>query len=61
MAPKRPAAKTKRGGKEPPPLSFQQKLEEKLGKENFQTIVVLTGVMCYPLMAFGAIMKNGPM
>ena len=61
MASERPAAKMRRGGKEPPPLSFQQKLEEKLGKDNFQAIVVLTGVMCYPLMAFGAIMKNGPM
>ena len=36
---------------------LQQKLEAALGKELFQSLVVLTGVLCYPLMAYGVLTK----
>ena len=39
------------------PSGLQQQLEDALGKNAFRAIVILTGVMCYPLMAYGIAMK----
>ena len=38
--------------------SFQQVLEDSLGKGLFKSLVILTGVLCYPLMLYGVAMKN---
>jgi len=55
-APKR--SKGKRDSKVSEPAgSFQQKLENAFGKDVFKGLVVLTGVLCYPLMAYGIIQK----
>ena len=32
---------------------MQSKLEGALGKDVFQSLVVITGVLCYPLMLYG--------
>ena len=37
--------------------SFQQKMEAKFGKDVFKYFVIATGVLCYPLMAYGVAMK----
>eukprot|EP00310_Coccolithus_braarudii_P022586 CAMPEP_0183340180 /NCGR_PEP_ID=MMETSP0164_2-20130417/6823_1 /TAXON_ID=221442 /ORGANISM="Coccolithus pelagicus ssp braarudi, Strain PLY182g" /LENGTH=504 /DNA_ID=CAMNT_0025510281 /DNA_START=87 /DNA_END=1601 /DNA_ORIENTATION=- len=37
--------------------SVQERLEDALGKDVFKTFVVTTGVLCYPLMAYGIAMK----
>ena len=37
--------------------SLQQRLEERLGKGVFQSLVIATGVLCYPLMAYGVLAK----
>ena len=55
-APKR--SKGKRDSKVNEPAgSFQQKLESAFGKDVFKGLVILTGVLCYPLMAYGIIQK----
>ena len=59
------AAATEAGarGRSPPPRmmvgeqSFQQKMEAKFGKDVFKYFVIATGVLCYPLMAYGVAMK----
>jgi len=40
------------------PTSVQEKLEAAFGKDLFRSLVVLTGVLCYPLMLYG--MVNRP-
>ena len=35
----------------------QQLLEKRLGKGAFRAIVICSGVLCYPLMAYGALAK----
>lgn len=37
--------------------SFQQRMEATLGKDAFKYFVIVTGVLCYPLMAYGVAMK----
>lgn len=49
--------KGKGSGKEVQVGGLQQKLEEVFGKDLFQSLVVLTGVLCYPLMAYGVLTK----
>ena len=51
----RPGRDGKGGGVEE--LSFQQRMEAKLGKDAFKYLVIATGVLCYPLMAYGVAMK----
>ena len=35
----------------------QQLLEKRLGKGAFRAIVICSGVLCYPVMAYGALAK----
>ena len=37
--------------------SFQQKMEATFGKDVFKYFVIATGVLCYPLMAYGVAAK----
>ena len=37
--------------------SFQQKLEQTFGPDFFKALVIVTGVLCYPLMAYGIAQK----
>mmetsp|Transcript_4683 Transcript_4683/g.11585 ORF Transcript_4683/g.11585 Transcript_4683/m.11585 type:complete len:267 (+) Transcript_4683:79-879(+) len=59
----RPAPRPGRGGKGGSAersvggQSFQQKMEAKFGKDVFKYFVIATGVLCYPLMAYGVAMK----
>lgn len=60
----RPAPRPGRGGKGDSAercvgeeQSFQQKMEAKFGKDVFKYFVIATGVLCYPLMAYGVAAK----
>lgn len=39
------------------PKSFQENMEKLFGRDLFQALVVLTGVLCYPLMLYGIATK----
>lgn len=43
--------------KDEPPKSFQEKMEDAFGKDIFKGLVVLTGVLCYPLILYGIASK----
>ena len=67
MAPK-PSKKSSTGssrrrGEEPKAeaRSVQERLEDQFGEGAFKSFVILTGVLCYPLMAYGIAMKQGGM
>ena len=38
-------------------MRWNQLLEKRLGKGAFRAIVICSGVLCYPLMAYGALAK----
>ena len=43
------------------PRSVQQQLEDQFGEGAVKSFVILTGVLCYPLMAYGIAMKQSGM
>lgn len=43
------------------PRSVQQQLEDQFGDGAVKSFVILTGVLCYPLMAYGIAMKQSGM
>jgi hypothetical protein len=66
MSARRPSKSPKRsvatkGGRQSGafPGSVQEKLETAFGPDLFRTLVVITGVLCYPLMLYGIAVKQG--